>query len=206
MADAIVRIADMATSEAGRRCSRCREVKPRDQFGKHPKHKDGLQSACRECYARAAAERRRAHPERHRESARKSRVVHREKMLEATRKWRRENKAFVRERRRVWEAKNPDKVKLIYLRKRAKLFGLTAEQYLAMHAAQGGCCAICRKPEAECGRRRFGVDHDHETGAVRALLCGPCNSLLGLARDDIAVLECAIAYLLDHAPKIGKVA
>lgn len=43
-----------------------------------------------------------------------------------------------------------------------------------MAERQGHCCAICR----EAGRRLV-VDHDHETGAVRGLLCVPCNSALG---------------------------
>jgi hypothetical protein len=48
------------------------------------------------------------------------------------------------------------------------------------------------------GRGRFAtwnIDHDHQTGKVRGLLCGFCNSLLGYAKDDPATLESAIRYL-----------
>ncbi len=51
-------------------------------------------------------------------------------------------------------------------------YGITAEQYDAMLAAQGGRCALCgRKP----GRARLALDHDHRNGAVRSLLCSTCN-------------------------------
>ncbi len=51
-------------------------------------------------------------------------------------------------------------------------FGITREDYDAMFLAQGGLCAICRKPG---GRRRLAVDHNHVTGEVRGLLCNGCN-------------------------------
>jgi Recombination endonuclease VII len=64
-------------------------------------------------------------------------------------------------------------------------YGITEEQYDAMLLAQGNKCAICKKDEATCigngeGRRRLAVDHDHATGAVRGLLCTPCNNSLGV--------------------------
>lgn len=59
-------------------------------------------------------------------------------------------------------------------RRRLAAYGLTPEQYAKMQEAQGNACAICDytpKP----GRRRLEVDHDHETGRVRGLLCHVCN-------------------------------
>lgn len=51
-------------------------------------------------------------------------------------------------------------------------YGITAEQYDAMLSAQGGVCFLCGRPPKT---RRLAVDHCHETGAVRKLLCDKCN-------------------------------
>lgn len=51
-------------------------------------------------------------------------------------------------------------------------------------------CAICGSTE-----KRFHVDHSHQTGVVRGLLCGPCNHTLGLMQDEPARLRAAAAYL-----------
>jgi hypothetical protein len=81
---------------------------------------------------------------------------------------------------------------------RLKAFGITPEEYAAMVVAQDGRCAICREEETATARgrvRSLAVDHDHETGAVRGLLCSRCNTALGLFRDNPALLLEAIAYL-----------
>ncbi len=54
----------------------------------------------------------------------------------------------------------------------------TSEQYEEMHTAQGGVCKICERPEPVSGRR-LAVDHNHETGKVRGLLCTKCNTTAG---------------------------
>ena len=80
-------------------------------------------------------------------------------------------------------------------------YGLTEEKYWEMHENQGGVCAICGKPETRLHmgtKKILSVDHDHTTGAVRALLCNGCNTILGNAGDDVAVLERAIEYLREH--------
>lgn len=56
-----------------------------------------------------------------------------------------------------------------------RLFGITLEEYDRMFEEQNGLCAICRKPPKNY---RLAVDHDHDTGAVRGLLCPPCNRAL----------------------------
>lgn len=75
-------------------------------------------------------------------------------------------------------------------------YGITLEEYTAMLNAQGGLCAICNNPPSG-GRNPnvLVVDHCHATGEVRALLCSPCNTMLGAAKDDIETLKQAISYL-----------
>lgn len=74
-------------------------------------------------------------------------------------------------------------------------WGLTQEGYDALLESQGGVCAICERP-ARGGLmdHSLHVDHDHETGEVRGLLCRSCNTALHLL-DDPAKRERALAYL-----------
>lgn len=74
-------------------------------------------------------------------------------------------------------------------------FGITLDQYKATLAAQGGVCAICRKPESVAGGKSLSVDHDHSTGKVRGLLCNYCNVGIGHFLDDINLLASAQDYL-----------
>lgn len=81
-----------------------------------------------------------------------------------------------------------------YLQNRDLLryFGITLDQYNELLQKQDGCCALCGNPPTT---RRLAVDHDHQTGRIRGLLCGWCNRALGLFRDDPALLTKAIGYL-----------
>lgn len=77
-----------------------------------------------------------------------------------------------------------------------KVYGITTEEYWAIYKAQGGVCYMCRR--AKGLTKPLCVDHDHVTGAVRGLLCNPCNGdVLGHARDEIEFFERAIEYLKD---------
>lgn len=62
------------------------------------------------------------------------------------------------------------------IRRFAKLYGITVQDYDRMLTRQRGVCAICLKPEKN---RMLAVDHDHDTGRVRGLLCTTCNNALG---------------------------
>jgi hypothetical protein len=81
-------------------------------------------------------------------------------------------------------------------------YGITPEGYDSMLAEQDGRCAICRTLEP--GRNFFVVDHDHDTGKVRGLLCVKCNSGLGMFDDDPVVLMHATQYLT-RSPKAKAV-
>ncbi len=71
-------------------------------------------------------------------------------------------------------------------------YGITAEEADAMLEAQGALCAICRTAPAAH------VDHDHDTGEVRELLCFNCNGGLGQFKDDPEVLRAAADYVERH--------
>ena len=80
-------------------------------------------------------------------------------------------------------------------------YGITIEDYERMLQEQKGVCKLCLKPEKRElkgfmeGVPPLSVDHCHETGIVRGLLCYDCNHMLGLAHDDPEVLARAIEYL-----------
>jgi len=72
----------------------------------------------------------------------------------------------------------------------AKKYGITSTDYIRMMVVQDFRCPICEE-EVE----QFVVDHDHKTGAVRGLLCGPCNTGLGMFKDSTRRLAMAQNYL-----------
>lgn len=72
-------------------------------------------------------------------------------------------------------------------------YGITPDEYDALLASQAGKCAICESTDHAA--TDWQVDHDHVTGAIRGLLCRPCNVALGLMRDDVDRMRRAIDYL-----------
>ena len=76
-------------------------------------------------------------------------------------------------------------------------YNMTVEEYVTKVNEQGGACAICRKIVP-----RLCVDHNHETGENRDLLCHNCNTGLGQFQDNIELLSHAVIYLAKHAGSI----
>jgi len=80
-------------------------------------------------------------------------------------------------------------------------YRLTMAQFNEMAAAQGNACAICQKPFSR--RTEVHIDHDHNCcptdmtcgDCLRGLLCAHCNTMLGMAKDDPAILAKAVEYL-----------
>lgn len=81
-----------------------------------------------------------------------------------------------------------------------KSHGITLAEYNAILAAQGGVCAICGLPPLNTNKRnrRLSVDHCHDCGANRKLLCSRCNNGIGCFNDDPKLLLKAIEYLTFH--------
>lgn len=72
-------------------------------------------------------------------------------------------------------------------------YGLGPGEYEKMYEEQGGHCAICQRATGKT--KRLAVDHDHDTGLVRGLLCGPCNKMVGYFRNSSEAFLRAAAYL-----------
>jgi hypothetical protein len=104
-----------------------------------------------------------------------------------------------REACRRWYRANSDK-KLQYTRTRnfsKRVHDFTEADYEALLAKQGGGCAICgaKEPGGPTPHGRFHIDHDHETGKLRGLLCSEHNLGLGKFDHDPELLLKAIDYL-----------
>jgi Recombination endonuclease VII len=70
-------------------------------------------------------------------------------------------------------------------------FGITEDAYRSLLQAQGGGCAVCGGSD----RKRLAVDHSHENGQIRGLLCRRCNTAIGLFADDSSLLYAAAEYV-----------
>lgn len=118
------------------------------------------------------------------ESARKYRAAHPHKAADSQLKY--------------YEANKPQRNVAARRGNLRRWYGITPEQFDAMLIAQDSACAICATKEPK-GKGRFHVDHCHDTGAVRALLCHHCNVGLGNFNDNPERLLQAASYLTHHA-------
>ncbi len=179
-------------SQPAKTCPDCRRARPREDFGRNRSNSDGLSSYCRECTRRRNkryyAERRHRAGERYRPRVQHPDGFKRCASCESVKPLAefcvhaRQSggrgcycKPCRSQRNRDWRF--------------AREYGLTPEAYRALIDGQGGTCAICRERAAEH------VDHDHVTGAVRGVLCFPCNAALGQLQDRVGVLRKGIDYL-----------
>lgn len=81
---------------------------------------------------------------------------------------------------------------------RVAKYGLSVEKYRSMIKDQENKCLICNKEETLKGRdkfKRLSIDHCHETGFVRGLLCHNCNAGIGMFKDAPELLRKAADYL-----------
>lgn len=73
-------------------------------------------------------------------------------------------------------------------------YGLSVEDYTALLESQNSCCAVCSTPQPG-GMGSWHVDHCHDTGRIRGLLCSTCNVGIGMFKDSPDLLAAAVAYL-----------
>ncbi len=88
-------------------------------------------------------------------------------------------------------------------------YNITRKDWNKMYEYQNGTCAICGGEGFTMKKGKYFdttlvVDHDHNSGSIRGLLCHNCNRALGLLKDDISVLEKAIIYLKESATTMVK--
>jgi len=130
-------------------CPRCNIDKPLDDFGNRIKVKGGKNYYCKECVNKHMRE-----------------------------TYRTKHKELIAKRAKEDRKKRPEYYRDLWLRHQ---FKLPMGTYAAMYKAQNGLCACCGTPgkERRKGWRRLNLDHCHETGKIRDLLCANCNLGLG---------------------------
>lgn len=119
-----------------------------------------------------------------------------ERQRQRTRRWRADNRERVAESNRRWYTANKHKAVQAMRRQNLKdRYGLTLDEYDRMYDSQEGKCAICKRVGGTSRMERLHVDHSHETGQIRGLLCFRCNTGIGMLGDTVDALSRAVAYL-----------
>lgn len=198
----------MSATVKTRRCSDCRRYRPIDEYWKSSASKSGLNAYCKDCAGH--------HYREYQENMRlREKIVIAEKFCYDCKQVKgiehftinrssKDNldhfcRACKKIRHHNW-ASNPatwPMRKAIWAKSK---YGIEPQEYKRMVESQKGACAICSEQMGE----RPHIDHDHETGFVRELLCSGCNSRLS-GLENASFMERAIAYLEKHRQVARKV-
>ena len=180
-----------------KKCNKCGKVKSLEEFCRDRTRKDGREYRCKECknaYNKTWYE---ANKERKAATSRACLEANRERKIATNRAWREANKERISVYMKAYREVNKEREAAInrawYL---MRTYGITLEEYGTMLEAQDGVCAFCGKtPEEANGVRNLSVDHDHETGEIRWLLCRMCNLGLGNFSENVGVMRKAADML-----------
>ena len=153
-------------------CTRCSKCLPLDAFYLNPTQARSVVRHCRKCRSRLVRE----------AQAKNSHIRHGRRLTEVERSFFKRRSA-----------------------KRTQLrlnYGMELEAYDALYSKQNGLCAICGNAETSKQKNgtlnQLAVDHCHETGKIRGLLCSRCNPGIGYFQHEVKRLEAAIKYLKDN--------
>jgi len=147
-------------------CKKCLKDLPFSEFYPHKTSKDRLTYACASCE------------------------------IKSVKKWNEKNKAKRKLYMSQYCEENWEILRIKWKEKNLqKLYNFSYEEYTKLLVEQDNKCAICQYESKPTDKFTLCVDHDHETGKVRGLLCNNCNRSLGLLKDNIIVLNNAIKYL-----------
>lgn len=172
-------------------CSKCEQNKYLSEFYKRKEGRLGRSSECKECWKETCR------------MARSNHTLDKTLQSERNRKWRESQMADPAKHERMKERKNNwNRTPKYYDMYYGKRFGISYKDVLSLLANQNGLCANigCSKeivvPPAEGDRAC--VDHSHETGKVRALLCVRCNTTLGHIENNKNLIPGLMDYLNKH--------
>lgn len=157
-----------------KRCKKCGEVKPIYEFYRAAGMADGHRSECKGC---------------HQKQRKRWYQANRTAAIASVKRWQQENKEHLHAYRREYRQRRKSEERNAYLR---RTFGVSNDDYDALLRAQADGCAICGRPP---GKSSLHIDHDHDSGRIRGLLCVGCNNALGQFRDRADLLSRAANYL-----------
>ncbi|MET7716344.1 endonuclease VII domain-containing protein [Streptomyces sp. NPDC005407] len=182
-------------------CSRCKKFLARDAFGRHRGRRDGLQDSCRSCareYAKQWDQRKRQERRELKNPAVSAgfKRCHGCGEVKPHGEWHRNATASDGLSTRCKACKAVEG-RAGHLKRK---YGMTEAELTRLIDEQGGVCVICLAAPAEH------VDHDHETGRVRGVLCFSCNAALGQFKDRPDAIRRAAAYVEGNAWKPTLVA
>jgi hypothetical protein len=158
-------------------CKHCNETRALEDFYVDRAARDGRRTECKAC---TSARRRKWYE------------ANRQFEIDRVTEWRKANPEHFSDWQRTYRNRPERKraMRDLYYR---RTYGLTADEIDAMLAAQDGGCAICGRLPTRLASLH--LDHDHETGEVRGLLCIDCNQGIGKFHEDAARLRAAADYL-----------
>jgi hypothetical protein len=174
-----------------KKCTTCKIEQPLSEYRKDASRSNGIHSTCNNC---------------NKEIQRKWYKNNKEKARKTASDNYHKNKVIISIKRKQERINNPEEVRAkaralynpiaskIASWRSAGIKDMTYERYLQMLESQNNCCAICGGHQDKF-KRKLCVDHDHETGEARGLLCAACNGGIGKLKDSIDLLEKAINYL-----------
>jgi hypothetical protein len=149
-------------------CNTCKSEKNLSEFHKHSRTKDGAYPDCKICTALKNKEWYTSNKERH---------------AAMSANWYAKNKTRATQKQQDWHYRSN--------------YGISYEDFLALAEKQNNKCLICAIDLTFTGKKqtRAVLDHDHDTGEIRGVLCSPCNTGIGLLKDSSNVLLSAYNYL-----------
>lgn len=182
-------------------CSKCKKQRPASRFGLRQGSRN---PRCKDCQNEYARQWRRDNPKRSRAADRRKYLRRRDDQIAYNKRYRKRKRDACAE----WRANNPKTIAETTRVNKYGSMGYERGDYDRMLEEQGGKCALCGSEDPK-NNGSFAVDHCHDTGRVRALLCFTCNCGMGQLGDDPELVRKAASYLeqwreIHGHPKAGK--
>lgn len=178
-----------------KQCTKCKQFRSLDEFTNDKNTKDGLRSWCKKCVSDYSKKYHQVHKVEKAKYRKKYYQTHKTEFAKRGKEYNRIHKIELAERRKIYNQTEKEKFNR-HRRSLKNKYGITLKQYDEMFEQQNEVCAICGG--ININGRRLGVDHNHKTGEIRALLCNSCNHIIGDAKENIIILQSAINYLKRH--------